>query len=167
MRPAKNELSKADRKAWTKELRDHMPAPDPGPMTGAKFWPIIPRPAPRQSQRDKIEPSLMVIRYRAFCTEIRLKRVWLPTPGDLVVFLVPMPKSWPKYKKAELDGMPKETVPDADNYLKAWLDAAYVDDAHIWTIVPAKVWSSTPGIYIERREPEIRIPFKLAVVGID
>lgn len=123
------------------------------------FWPIVPAPWVRESNRDKFAPRPRVQRYRAFRTEVALRKVWAPTPGDIVVFLMPIPKSWSKRKKESLNGMPHEQVPDIDNLEKALLDACYTNDAHIWNLIPFKFWSDTPGIYMERREPEIGIPF--------
>lgn len=129
--------------------------------TRSKHFPIRPTPAPRQVRRDAWAPSPAVARYRAFRDECKWRQIWAPSPGDLVVFMLPMPKSWSRKRTREADGQPHERVPDADNLLKALLDAVYGDDAHIWTITPAKVWSSTPGIYIERRPPALPIPFRL------
>lgn len=130
--------------------------------TERAFWPITPCPAPRQVAADKWKRGRdirgPVSRYRAFRDEVKLRRVWTPGPGDLVVFLMPIPKS---RVREQLDGRPHEQVPDADNLLKALLDAVLDDDSHVWTITPAKVWSLTPGIFIERRPPAIALPFKL------
>jgi Holliday junction resolvase RusA-like endonuclease len=124
------------------------------------FWPIEPCPAPRQVQSDRwkrgrdVRPA--VGRYRAFRDEVRLRRVWQPTSGDLVVFLMPIPKS----KPPELySGHPHQATPDIDNLVKALLDALYEDDSPVWTLTAAKVWSLTPGIYIERRAHAIGLPF--------
>lgn len=125
----------------------------------AGFWPIVPTPWVRESNADKYKPRQRVVRYRAFRTEVALRRVWLPVPGDVVVFCMPIPRSWPTAKKDRADGQPHQQVPDVDNLLKALLDACFADDAHIWTITPAKIWSATPGIYIERRAPAIALPF--------
>lgn len=125
----------------------------------ARFWPIIPTPAPRQVRKDAWHPSSSVIRYREFRDEVARQRVWGPRDGDLVVFLIRIPASWSLEKKLEMDGYPHQSKPDFDNLLKALLDACYGNDAHIWTLTPAKFWSSTPGIYIERRTPSVRCPF--------
>lgn len=130
-------------------------------MPRRRFWSIVPVPAPRQVRSDAWRPRPGVVRYRAFRDEVRYARVWAPEPGDLVVFMLPIPKSWSARKAASMDGQPHLPRPDADNLLKALLDATYVEDAAIWTYTPAKVWSSTPGILIERREPALPIPFKL------
>ena len=122
-------------------------------MSEAKFWPCVPAPWVRESNRDRFKPRDRVLRYRAFRDEVRIRHVWAPMPGDLVVFCMPIPPSWPKRRREAMDRRPHVQVPDVDNLLKALLDACYRDDAHIWQIAAAKVWSSTPGIVIERRGP--------------
>lgn len=145
---------------WTEDqLADYQARRQTGLETQRAFWPVIPAPWVRESNRDKFAPRQRVKRYRVFRQEIALRKVWSPLPGDLVVFLMPLPKSWPKCKAERLNGMPHEQVPDVDNLTKALLDACYLDDKHIWTLTPAKFWSNTPGIYIERREPTVAGPF--------
>lgn len=128
-----------------------------GDAVGAsRFWPIRPVPAPRQSQRDRFAPQRRVKRYRDYCGQVKDHGVWKLTPGDLVIFYMPIAK---RRRKDNLDGMPHTQVPDVDNLLKALLDAQYQDDAHIWNIQPYKLWHPTGGIYIERRDPVITTPF--------
>lgn len=132
-------------------------------MTSAnsKFWPIVPTPWVREGRRDKWKPRQRVVRYRAFRDECVLRKVWPPRPGDLVIFLLPMPKSWSETSRAMHDGHRHLQTPDVDNLLKALLDAVYHDDAHIWAITAVKVWSVRPGIYISRRaDPPIEMPFR-------
>lgn len=143
-------MSKNTRKDWERLYLGRFPEErDTGPAAGAEFWPIVPTPAPRQVQSDKWDPRPSVIRYRAFCREVQWKKVWAPTPGDVVYFLMPIPKSR-RYESLHLTAHVQK--PDADNLLKALLDACYGEDSHIWTITPFKVWSETPGIIVERRE---------------
>lgn len=63
-----------------------------------------------------------------------------------IVFAYEMPKSWPKKKKAEMDGQPKTTKPDLDNLVKTVLDGlngeAWEDDAQVVTVASRKVWTS-------------------------
>lgn len=152
-------MSKEDRKAWTKRFGDSQV--DTGPTAGVHYWPIIPTPAPRQIEADKWDPRPSVVRYRAFCREVQWKKVWAPLPGDVVYFLMPIAKS---RQEDRLHLTPHLQVPDADNLLKALLDAAYGNDAHIWTITPVKLWSDQPGIIIERRKPDPAIAEFVAAV---
>lgn len=151
------DLRKYAKRTGLGERSDAAPAAVPAPDYGAeKFWDIKPAPAPRQSERDKIEPSPMVRRYRAFCTECKIRKIWTPQPGDLVVFFIRVPTS---RLNEQLIGMPHLNTPDFDNYLKALLDACLSNDSHIWTATPAKIWHPTGGIYIKRMKPIVSVPF--------
>ena len=58
-------------------------------------------------------------KYKTFKAEIRAYGVELPESGWHAVFEMPMPKSWSKKKRAAMDGKPHQSVPDADNLVKA------------------------------------------------
>lgn len=122
----------------------------------ARYWAIKPTPWVRESQKDRWAPRPSVLRYRAFRDECRYRKIWSPEPGNLIVYLMPIPKS---RSREGLAGMPHQQVPDLDNLTKALLDACFKDDAHIWGLQLYKIWSDTPGIYIERRKPGIALPF--------
>ncbi|MBU2647518.1 RusA family crossover junction endodeoxyribonuclease [bacterium] len=105
--------------------------------------PIEPVAKPRQTQRDKWQQRPVVMKYRAFADELRLRcRVLgFQLTGTLdAVFVLPMPKSWSKKKRAEMDGTPHLSKPDTDNLEKAVQDALCVDDSHIWKHRTEKVW---------------------------
>lgn len=104
------------------------------------IYDILPAPKPRMTQRDKFKKRPPVIRYRAFCDHVRLLNVHLPQSGARVTFVLPMPKSWSKKKRDELNGMAHTQKPDLDNLLKALADAVYEEDAGIWDIHARKVW---------------------------
>ena len=87
------------------------------------------------------------MRYRAFADEVRL-RIKEDTVGSMVVFYMPMPKSWSKKKKREMELRPHEQKPDLDNLLKALLDAQYGDDSHVSSIAAMKVWATEGAIKI-------------------
>lgn len=108
---------------------------------------ITPVPAPRQVRSDTWKPRPMVLRYRAFKDHVRLLNVKVES-GDEIVFTLPMPPSWSKKKKREMDGQPHTQRPDLDNLLKALLDAIYTEDCHIWKLTVSKVWGSKGGIEI-------------------
>jgi len=94
------------------------------------------------TKRDKWKRRLCVLKYMAFKDECRLKKVAFTT-GQSIRFHVPIPKSRAKSLKK---GDPHKQRPDLDNYLKALLDALYVDDAEIWRIGSLeKVWTDGPG----------------------
>ena len=111
---------------------------------------ITPVPKPRQTRADKWKKRPSVLRYRAFADEIRLK---LDSGTDLndcnIKFALPMPKSWSKKKKKEMDGMPHQQTPDIDNLIKALLDAVYSNDSGIHSLGKIKkIWSTKGHIVI-------------------
>ena len=87
--------------------------------------------------------------YRAFCDEVRLRRLTLPDSGYHVTFVIPMPRSWPKKKKALMDGQPHQQVPDKDNLEKALLDAIFGRDEHVWDGRVTKVWGVEGQIIVK------------------
>lgn len=111
-------------------------------------YPITPVAKPRMTQSDKWKERPPVMKYRAFCDEVRVRRVVLPDPGAHVVFHVPMPSSWSQKKQAEHRGKAHKQRPDVDNYTKALLDAIYSDDSHVWDIRTTKIWSDRGGISV-------------------
>ena len=107
---------------------------------------INPVPKPRQTQRDKWAKRACVVRYRAFCDEIRFRVHKLPEPVDLR-FEIAMPKSWSESKKAKMDGMPHRQKPDLDNLVKACLDALVLNDEVIADFKASKRWARQGGIF--------------------
>ena len=110
------------------------------------LYEINPVAKPRMTQRDKWKPAAQ--RYWAYKALVRLHRVELPLGGALVVFVMPMPKSWPKYKKKEMFGKPHQQRPDLDNLIKGLGDAVYDDDSKIWHIEAKKIWGKEGAIII-------------------
>lgn len=114
------------------------------------IYPIIPVPKPRMTQRDRWAKRPAVLRYRAFCDEVRASGLEVPASGAHLTFVMPMPKSWSKKKAAEMNGQPHQQRPDVDNLCKAVLDAIFEEDSHIWDIRCTKVWGAEGGIKIEQ-----------------
>ena len=108
------------------------------------------------TQSDKWKKRKCVLEYRAFADEMRLR---VPRGTDLnnhaILFTMPMPKSWSKKKKAEMDFKPHKSRPDIDNLLKAVFDALYKEDSGIWQTHAAKVWGYEGSIQL-REMPESR-----------
>lgn len=117
-----------------------------------KVYDITPMGKPRMTRADKWKKRPEVLRYRAFCDEVRLQCVELPESGSHVTFILPMPASWSKKKRAELNGRPHQQKPDVDNLTKSLLDALFEDDAHIWDVRVSKSWGETGRIIIEELE---------------
>jgi Holliday junction resolvase RusA-like endonuclease len=116
------------------------------------FIPITPVAKPRMTQSDRWRQRDIVMRYRVFCDELRLKvgRHKFPDRVELI-FYMPMPTSWSKKKKERMNGTPHKVRPDRDNLEKAVMDALIQkpdDDARVWEGHSAKYWSDEPGIEI-------------------
>ena len=115
---------------------------------------VPPMGKPRQTQRDKWAKRDVVVRYRAWCDDLRAEaeRVGfvMPEAGARFVFRVPMPKSWNKKKRAAMDGQPHQQRPDWDNMAKGVMDALCPDeDSHIWHIAGAeKRWATVGAIEV-------------------
>ncbi|MEL0577036.1 RusA family crossover junction endodeoxyribonuclease [Pectobacterium punjabense] len=114
-----------------------------------KTYNIVPLGKPRMTQRDKWQKRPPVLRYRAFCDEVRLNKITLPEGGWHVTFVLPMPPSWSKKKRSEMNGKPHQQKPDKDNLEKALLDAIFDDDSRIWDGRVSKIWGEFGKIIIE------------------
>ncbi|AUZ65773.1 MULTISPECIES: RusA family crossover junction endodeoxyribonuclease [Citrobacter] len=113
---------------------------------------ITPMGKPRMTRADKWKTRPAVMRYRAFCDEVRLNKVVMPEAGSHITFVLPMPKSWSQKKRATMKGQAHQHKPDADNMIKALMDALFADDAHIWDFRVTKVWGETGQILISSIE---------------
>lgn len=112
------------------------------------IYPIKPCPAPRQVQSDRWNPRPMVLRYRAFRDEVRLRGVKFEN-GDSIIFRIPMPPSWSKKKKIAMNGKPHTQTPDLDNIYKSLADSIFKEDSHIWHLGPMKkIWAYDGSIEI-------------------
>lgn len=109
---------------------------------------IKPVGKPRQTRSDVWKQRPVVMRYRAFADELRLKyREDLPNSVTLI-FRIEMPQSWSKKKKAEMLGKPHQQKPDVDNLAKSVLDALVKEDSVIYRCLIEKYWSDESSIEI-------------------
>ena len=116
---------------------------------------IPPCSKPRMTQRDRWKKRQCVLDFFAFRDRIRqeVKRINTllikESPFDweylTIIFLVPMPKSWSKKKKALMVGKPMQQRPDLDNYLKGLFDATHEEDSSIWKVTASKIWTDCTG----------------------
>lgn len=120
---------------------------------GQLSFPITPLGKPRQTRAGKWKKRPEVMRYRAFCDEVRLRGVNLPESGYHVIFVLPMPTSWSQKKRDLMRGQPHQQKPDKDNLEKALLDALFEDDCCIWDGRVSKIWGDAGQIIIRRAEP--------------
>lgn len=117
---------------------------------------IDPVAKPRQTTKDRFNPSLAVIRYRNFADHLRaLAKNVRYSPGHelSLTFVIKMPDSWSKKKKAEMKGKPHQQTPDLDNLIKAFKDALFKvkaeDDCVVWKYGRmTKVWGEEGAINV-------------------
>lgn len=124
------------------------------PPSVRRIYPITGMGKPRQTQRDKWNPSPAVQKYRLFADTVRLYKIDIPDHGYKLTFVMPMPPSWSKKKRAAMDGQPHQQKPDKDNLEKALIDAArkggnVPDDKTIWNGEVTKIWGETGSVIIE------------------
>ncbi len=112
------------------------------------IYEITPVPKPRQTRADKWKTRPAVMRYRAFCDEVRLRKVYLPESGAHITFVMPMPLSWSKKKREQLNGKPHQSKPDCDNMLEALMDALFDDHSSVWDCRITKLWGEKGQIII-------------------
>lgn len=110
---------------------------------------------PRMTRSDKWKKRPSVVKYFEFKDRLRERLTvagyiesLMDVYGVHVEARITMPKSWPKYKKAEMSGHPHRSKPDADNILKAVCDALTTDDSGIYQKYIRKQWSDAPGLDI-------------------
>lgn len=101
---------------------------------------INPVSKPRMTQRDAWKKRPVVVKYHAFCDEMRANHFMLPESGAHLTFVIPMPKSWSKKKRIEMNGKPHQQRPDVDNLIKAVMDAIFDEDCRVWNISASKLW---------------------------
>jgi Holliday junction resolvase RusA-like endonuclease len=104
---------------------------------------ITPVPKPRMTRADKWKQRPVVLRYRAYCDELRLLLgSYDINTGKLAIdFYMPMPKSWSEKKKRRALLRPHKQKPDIDNLLKGYLDAVLEEDCHVHSVKTRKVWA--------------------------
>lgn len=161
---------------WTKDdLQEHMvrrenwyrkpPASNPAdltdkevadvtPKSDLEVYLITPTPKPRMTRRDKwLKPARpCVARYWAFCDEVRLNKIELPSAHGKIRFVLPMPKSWSETKKNKMYWKPHKQKPDLSNLLKALEDAIFQDDSHIWRYdLLEKVWGDKGQVWVKNK----------------
>ena len=105
---------------------------------------IEPIGKPRMTQRDKWAKRACVERYYSFKDIIRLeakKQKFELSNSFKVSFFVPMPKSWNKFKKAQMNFAHHQQKPDIDNMLKALMDSLLEDDSKVYEVTMSKIWS--------------------------
>lgn len=125
------------------------------------YLPINPCPAPRQSRRDRWIKRPCVERYHAFrdrIAEQKIEQKIVLPESPWLWFLIPIPRSWSKRKRADLLYQAHALKPDVDNLLKAFLDGVFRDenDSHVWDLRVTKIWSQAGAIVVASAEASDR-----------
>lgn len=115
----------------------------------AKIYNINPMGKPRMTQRDRWMKRDVTDRYWAYKDEVNILGISLPECNYHITFILPMPDSWSKKRKAEMNGRPHQQKPDKDNLEKALLDAIFDDDSRIWDGRVTKLWGESGKIIID------------------
>lgn len=110
--------------------------------------PITPVPKPRMTQCDRWKSRPCTQRYWNYKDALRL---WYRENSMVdvtieIVFLLPMPKSWSKAKRAKHLHQRHQSKPDLDNLVKGYWDAILDDDALVWCGSAAKIWGEQGAI---------------------
>jgi Holliday junction resolvase RusA-like endonuclease len=119
-------------------------------MTQVHRLNIPPCPKPRMTKADRWRKRQSVLKFFAFRDAVRQSPAWktlelLDMESFEIEFHVPMPKSWSKKKKGYMNGSAHQQRPDLDNYLKAWKDSVYEEDAVVWRVKASKLWTDGTG----------------------
>ncbi len=118
---------------------------------------ITPVPKPRQTQSDRWKQRPCVVRYREFKDQIKAVGLDVPETGCRLIFVLAMPKSWSKKKRAQMDGQPHKQRPDTDNMIKAVLDAVHTEDSQIHHVEGLKFWGQASAIIVQKTSQAIRL----------
>ncbi len=113
---------------------------------------IDPVAKPRMTQRDRWARRPCVVRYWDYCEALRKeckRQRWLLPDSVAMIFIVPMPKSWTKKRRTDMDGEPHQKKPDADNLAKSVLDALRPEnDSEVWLLVTEKLWGDQGAVIL-------------------
>lgn len=108
--------------------------------------------------RDKLRPQglkrlMRLERYNQYkidlCAIAKAKRFAPPEQGGHLIFYIPVPPSWKKYKKQEMHNQLHQSKPDWDNLAKAFFDSLFAEDKHIADIRVTKKWVNQEMGWIE------------------
>ncbi|MCM3425595.1 RusA family crossover junction endodeoxyribonuclease [Bacillus paralicheniformis] len=121
--------------------------------------PVEPMGAVRMTGRGKfVKPNAK--RYLSYKDFIKFKakeqlkgQEFFTGPIEVeILFLMPIPKSWAKWKKRVAPGKRHTVKPDIDNLIKGVFDAlnqiAWMDDNQVSEVTACKRYSENPGITV-------------------
>jgi Holliday junction resolvase RusA-like endonuclease len=118
---------------------------------------VPPAPKPRMTQSDKWHPTDAAERYWTFKDNLNLaarEAGFELGEAFRVVFLMPVPASWSKRKRAAIHGRRHTQRPDTDNLVKAVKDALLARDEQVWCEYATKIWVDGPGAILIENMPD-------------
>lgn len=126
----------------------------------------VPQARPRVARNGGVYEPPKCTEYKFLVREIakaKMAKMRLPPmQGEItckIEFHMPIPASWPKYRKETAKGSPHISRPDIDNLQKAVLDAlngiVYADDGQVFSVEICKRYSDSPGTVILIRGKDI------------
>lgn len=77
------------------------------------------------------------------------EKLILPEQGCHIIFYIPVPKTWKKYKKSEMHMQLHQSKPDIDNLAKAVFDSMLSEDKKIADIRITKKWVNEEKGWLE------------------
>lgn len=114
---------------------------------------LTPVSKPRMTRSDKWKQRPCVVAYRKYKDDLKENIGEFKLGNALRLrFHLPMPASWSKKRRREMNGQPHQSTPDIDNLTKGILDALLKQDSHIYHTDAAKFWSDEGAIIIENIE---------------
>lgn len=108
--------------------------------------------------REKLYPSglarlIRLERYNQYKIDLlaitKSQKISLPEQGGHLIFYIPVPKTWKKYKKEQMHLQLHQSRPDIDNLTKAVMDSLMAEDKHIADIRVTKKWVNSEHGWIE------------------
>ena len=136
-------------------------------------YPLAPMPAPRhRTYRDKRTGKVRTYNnpgYKKWKRQAQMMHIQV-SDDAVIIFRMPMPKSWTKKEKDAARHTPHQVKPDLDNLVKALLDAVHPKDQRVWCCAAMKIWADEGRIDIgtgafNKMVPEDPQPFVTEVHG--
>lgn len=110
---------------------------------------VDPVAKPRMTRSDRWRGRECVKRYFEYRDALRpVVAILEPLETVSLRFQIPMPKSWSRKRRREMNGAPHQSRPDLDNYIKGVLDVLD-EDKGVWQLQAEKVWAETGSVVIE------------------
>jgi Holliday junction resolvase RusA-like endonuclease len=108
--------------------------------------------------REKLRPAglsrlLRLEKYNDYKTSIaglaKKHNFTLPEQNVHIIFYIPVPKTWKKYKKEEMHMKLHQQKPDIDNCVKAIFDSLFLEDKYIADFRATKRWVNQENGWID------------------